>query len=87
MTSEPLKSLKDPFICNAGDGEDTPNFTDDGGRTSVKVTGVAVALEIKNRAIKAEANEGRRRIGLAYSVLYERDMALGIRIIGPRVPQ
>lgn len=87
MTSEPLKSLKDPFICNAGDGEDTPNFTDDGGRTSVKVTGVAVALEIKNRAIKAEANEGRRRIGLAYAVLYERDMALGIRIIGPRVPQ
>ena len=69
MTSEPLKSLKDPFICNVGDGEDTPNFTDDGGRTSVKVTGVAVALEIKNRAIKAEANEGRRRILLGYSVL------------------
>ena len=86
MTSEPLKSLKDPFICNVGDGEDTPNFTDDGGRVSVKVTGVAVALEGENRTIKARANEGGRRIGLAYSVLYERDMALGIRIIGLRVP-
>jgi hypothetical protein len=68
MTSDPLKSLKDPFICSAGDGEDTPNFTEDGGRVSVNVTGAAAALEIENRAMKAEANEGRRRIGLGYSV-------------------
>ncbi len=86
MTSEPLKSLKVPFICNVGDGEDTPNRTEDGGRVSVKVTGVAVALEGENRTIKARANEGGRRIGLAYSVLYERDMDLGMRIIGLRVP-
>jgi hypothetical protein len=87
MTSDPLKSLKDAFICSAGVGVDTPNFTEDGGRVSVKFTGAAVALRGDNRTIKARVNGGSRRIGLAYSVLYARDMALGIRIIGPRVPQ